>query len=289
MDHKILKKHLDKLYATYDRSFLSSDPLWFVHEFTDDRDREIVGLIASSLAYGRVSTIKKSIARVLEAMGNDPFHFTMGFDPAKNKGEGAFPDFVHRFNTGRDVACLIYFVKQMITECGSIGGFFLKDYKTQDANIKNALASFSARALLLDSGGIYGTKELPEKAGVRFFFPSPETGSACKRLNLYLRWMVRTGDDLDLGIWTGVNPGKLIIPLDTHVARLSVLLGLTRRRSAAWPMAQEITEELKKLDPKDPVKYDFAISRLGILDECSRKPNPAKCTTCMVKEVCVIK
>src|SRR3990172_6205475 len=264
MNLKKLKHHLEKLYATYNESFLSSDPLWFVHQFKTDKDREITGLIASSLAYGRVAGIKKSIKRVLDIMGWEPYEFTVAFKPSKYKG--AFRTFTHRFTGGDDIVCLIYFAKQMLNEYGSIGGFFIKGCSPDDKNVK----------------------KLPRRAGVRFLFPSPVLGSPCKRLNLYLRWMVRK-DGLDFGIWKDMEPSKLVIPLDTHIARISGYIGLTKRNTADWKTAEEITDALKKLDPSDPVKYDFSLSRLGILEECRRKKDPVKCRACLIKNICVIR
>ncbi len=145
------------------------------------------------------------------------------------------------------------------------------------------------RAKALSPGAIYGTKRLPEKAGVRFFFPSPSGKSPCKRLNLYLRWMVRRGDDLDFGLWEQVDPARLVIPLDTHVARISRHLGLSQRKTADWKMAEEVTDALKELDPLDPVKYDFSISRLGILERCTKKRSASMCRECVINDVCVIK
>ena len=283
---KNLKPCLDKLYRTFDLKFLSPDPLEFIHKFKTSEDKEIVGLIASSLAYGQVERIRSSIKTVLERMDNKPYRFTVRFNPVKDKG--LFDGFVHRFNTGRDIACLIYFAKQMIEESGSVGGFFLKGYSTKDANIKNSLISFSERVLSLDVSALYGTKSLPNDAGVRFFFPSPKNGSPCKRLNLYLRWMVRKGDRLDFGLWKDISASKLIIPLDTHIARISQNIGLTKRKSPDWNMAEEITENLKKLDPQDPVKYDFALCRLGILEHCPKKKDFKKCEKCLIKKVCVL-
>ena len=297
-----LKELLERLYRTFDKRFLSSDPLEFVHRVRTGRDREVTGLIASSLAYGQVGQIKKSIEAVLDVMGWEPYRFTMGFRPSRDKG--LFSHIRHRFNDGRDISCLIYFTRQILERCGSIEEFFLKGYRPEDGNIKNALTSFSERVLQeLDPGGIYGSngsKKLPEKAGVRFFFPSPRNASACKRLNLYLRWMVRKGDGLDLGLWKGgkgargghegrgVDPSKLVIPLDTHIARISRNIGLTSRATPDWKMAEEITAGLKKLDPEDPVKYDFALARLGILDECPKTLDPLKCERCMIRRTCVL-
>ncbi len=281
-----LKRQLDRLYRTFDLEFLSTDPLEFVHKYKTPQDREIVGLVSSSLAYGRVDTIKKSVGRVLSVMGKSPYRFTLSFDPERDCP--LFKGFVHRFNRDKDICSLIYFAKQMIEESGSIGRFFLKGYSAEHKNVKEALTSFSERALSLDSSPVYGKKGLPKGAGVRFFFPSPAGGSPCKRLNLYLRWMVRRGDRLDFGIWEEVDPAKLIIPLDTHIARISKLIGLTKRASPGWRMAEEITGSLKKLDPYDPVKYDFALCRLGILDKCPRKKDLKKCESCLIKELCVL-
>ncbi len=285
---KTLKKRLDNLYRTYASGFLHSDPLEFVHRFKGRRDREIAGLLASSLAYGRVAQIRRSVETVLDIMGGEPYRFTAAFNPKKDKT--LFRRFSHRFNTGEDIRCLVYFLKQIFTEHGSIERFFLKGYRPEDANVKNGLVSFSRRVLELDSRGVYGTTtKLPARSGVRFFFPSPSTGGACKRLNLFLRWMVRKDDGLDTGLWKRVEPSKLVIPLDTHIARISRNLGLTERKTPGWPMAEEITGALKALDPDDPVRYDFALSRLGILEECPRRADPVKCGACMLKGICVLK
>jgi uncharacterized protein (TIGR02757 family) len=123
---------------------------------------------------------------------------------------------------------------------------------------------------------------------VRAFLSDPASGSACKRLNLFLRWMVRPDDGLDLGLWAPVRPDQLVIPLDTHEARISRYLGLSDRRTVDWKMAVEVTEGLRRLDPSDPVRYDFALSRLGILDECPRRRDPVKCRRCPLVPVCTL-
>jgi len=289
---KKLKIHLDRLVSTFDESYLESDPLVFVHNYTEQLNQEIVGLLASSLAYGRVDTIKKSIKKILSIMelspkGPSPSEYVAALDPKKEIKR--FTGFKHRFNDGRDVLCLLYIMRQMIEKNGSIGAFFSAGYNPEDPNIKNALTSFTERALTLDSAGLYGTKKIPKKAYLRFFFPSPTSGSACKRLNLYLRWMIRRGDKLDFGLWKDIPPSKLIIPLDTHIARISGLIGLTTRKSPGWSMAEEITESLKRLDPADPVKYDFAICRLGILEECPAINEPIKCKRCRIQGICIKK
>ncbi|MFQ5899949.1 MAG: TIGR02757 family protein [Thermodesulfobacteriota bacterium] len=280
-----LKTYLDDLYAAYSINYLSSDPLEFVHRFEDPRDKEIVGLIASSLAYGNVERIIKSINSVLNGMEDTPYAFILSYNPYRDSKR--FSSFIHRFNSGEDIACLISFIKQIIERHGSIRDFFLTGYKDDDPNIRPALQSFVDRVLSLDASPFYGGGFLPKKAGVRFLFPSPENGSPCKRLNLYLRWMIRRGDSLDTGLWNKVSPDKLIIPLDTHIARISRYIGLTRRKTQDWKMAEEITGGLKRLDPEDPVKYDFALCRLGILKECTKRKDPDKCKQCLLEKICL--
>ncbi|MBI5885038.1 MAG: TIGR02757 family protein [Deltaproteobacteria bacterium] len=285
----ILKKRLDALYLTYDRRYLASDPLLFVHRYKTSKDREIVGLIASSLAYGRVDGIKRSVEAVLNemgAMGASPYEFVMRFDPAKDKK--TFDGFVHRFNRGEDVRCLIYFIRQMIEGSGSIGGFFMRGYSNDAPDIKESLTAFTKGVLALDTANVYGSRILPKGAGVRFFFPSPSDGSPCKRLNLYLRWMVRRNDGLDFGIWKQADPAKLIIPLDTHIGRICRNIGLTKRAIQDWKTAVEITASLRTLDESDPVKYDFAVCRLGILEACPRRKDADKCAACRVGDICVL-
>lgn len=281
-----MKLRLDRLYRTFDNGYLETDPLEFVHRYKSPGDREVVGLIASGLAYGRVAGIKNSVERVLSVMGKSPRRFTMRFDPERH--QGLFDGFKHRFNTGRDISCLIYFARQMIGSRSTIGRFFMKGYRLSDKNVKGALTAFSKNVLSLSHGGIYGKGSLPAGAGVRFFFPSPDDGSPCKRLNLYLRWMVRRGDGLDFGQWKGVDPAKLVIPLDTHIARISRNIGLTRRSNPDWRMAEEITDALAKLDPVDPVKYDFALCRLGILEKCPSALDADACAECLIRDVCVL-
>ncbi len=283
---KGLKRQLNILYETFDAKYLSTDPLEYVHRFKDARDQEIVGLIASSLAYGKVRQILSSIEKVMEVMRWRPYEFTMNFKPAEDKE--LFKGFVHRFSGGEDIACLIYFARQMIEDSGTIEGFFMNGVSSGDRNVKGALASFSKRVLGLDSEPIYRKRRLPEDAGVKFFFPSPEGGSPCKRLNLYLRWMVRRKDHLDLGLWRKISPSKLVIPLDTHTARISRNVGLTKRQSPSWKMAEEITQNLIRFDPEDPIKYDFALCRLGILEYCPKDMDMEKCQKCLVREMCLL-
>jgi len=257
-----LRRRLDALYAQYDVRFVDPDPLQFVRLQTSDPDREVVGLIASSLAYGNVKQIKASIARVLKVLGPEPARAVRELDPGR-AAAGELGAFKHRFNTGRDVACLLFFIRQMLESHGSIEAFFRAGDDAAAHDIEPGLESFGTRALALSHGGLYGNRKLPADAGVRFFFPCPSSGSACKRLNLYLRWMVRR-HGVDLGVWPSIDPGRLIIPLDAHVLTISRRVKLTRYRSPGWRMAVDITRRLRQLDALDPVKYDFALHRMGL-------------------------
>ncbi|MBI2884323.1 MAG: TIGR02757 family protein [Candidatus Methylomirabilis oxyfera] len=270
--HAQLKALLDELYCRYSRpAFLSTDPISIPHKYRRPDDREIAAFVAAALAYGNVKQIHRSAEAALEAMGDSPARFIRQFDPARDPAR--FRHVVHRFNSGVDLAILCYLLYQAIAAAGSLQAFFLKGYDPAHDDIGPALTSFVERMLSLDVSPLYPSDILPAKAGDRFFFPSPAGGSACKRLNLFLRWMVRRGDAIDFGIWTEVSPAKLIVPLDTHVARIARQLGLTTIKQTNWRMAKEVTERLRIFDPEDPVKYDFAICRLGILRQPIPDPN----------------
>ncbi|MBI4530603.1 MAG: TIGR02757 family protein [Candidatus Latescibacteria bacterium] len=266
-----LKDFLDRLYTTFDVRLLSPDPLQLVRDFDDPHDREIAGFLGSSLAYGRVERILFSVERVLSAMDGEPYAFVTHFDPVEDATR--FEGFVHRFNRGRDVACLLFFLQQAIDQYGSLEAMFMDGYCEEDKDVGRALARFVDRFLGCDCSPFYRDGILPPDAGVRFFLPSPVDGSACKRLNLFLRWMVRCGSDgLDLGVWRSIAPSKLVMPVDTHVARIARNMGLTERKQADWRMAIELTERFRVFDAEDPVKYDFALCHWGMLEARGQRP-----------------
>jgi uncharacterized protein (TIGR02757 family) len=256
-----LRLRLNALYAHYDHRFVDPDPLEFPRREKQNADREVVGLLASSLAYGGVGQIKRSIFLVRRLLGDRPAEAVRALEPGQLLQ--ALKGFRHRFNDARDLACLLLFVRRMLEEAGSIEAFFLKGFDPEHSDVGPALASFAARALSLDHEGLYGRGRLPADAGVRFFFPSPVQGSACKRLNLYLRWMARH-DGVDLGVWRGLPAARLVIPLDAHIYTIARRVRLTRYKSPGWAMALDITKRLRRLDPEDPVKYDFALHRMGL-------------------------
>ena len=257
-----LKKTLDSLYHQYNCIDAATDPIQIVRRFGNPADREVVGFCAAALAFGRVASVLRSIERVLDVLGPAPAAFVRRFEPQRDGKP--LSDFVHRWTRGSDLTALLWTMRTML-EHGSIEAFFLKGYDRGAVDVAEALDSFSARALVTDLGAAYG--RVPAKPGVQYFFPRPSSGSGCKRLNLFLRWMVRR-DAVDLGVWTRVSPAQLVVPLDTHVIRVGRCLRLTRRMSPGWKMAAEITSALRTLDPDDPVKYDFSLCHLGMANGC---------------------
>jgi uncharacterized protein (TIGR02757 family) len=249
-----LKKSLDALYRRYNRRvFVHPDPLEFLYRCESPADQEIVGLIAATLAYGRVAQILASIERVLAAMGGNPRAFLESAGPAALAR--AFRDFKHRFTTGEEMAALLTAVKRALRERDSLESLFLSGMGSGDDTVLPGLARLVARLRELAGGPCDS------------LLSSPEDGSACKRLNLWLRWMVRR-DAVDPGPWKNVSPALLVVPLDTHLFRIAGKLGLTTRRQADLKTAVEVTRAFARMRPDDPVRYDFSLTRLGINPAC---------------------
>jgi len=275
-----LKPVLDRLYADFNCADSATDPIQIVRRFTRDDDREIVGFIAAALAFGRVMSVLQSIERVLAVMGPAPAAYVRRFDPRRDGP--AFAGIVHRWTRAADIVALVWLLRQMVDRAGSVEGFFLEGYDPSAEDIEAALTSFSTRALALDVKAAYG--RVPKRPGVCYFFPRPSAGSGCKRLNLFLRWMIRR-DALDLGVWRRVSPSLLIVPLDTHVIRVGRCLRLTAYTSPGWRMARDITASLRRLDPADPVKYDYALCHLGMMNACGFNRAQAD-SQCPLRGVC---
>jgi uncharacterized protein (TIGR02757 family) len=258
-----LARSLESLYQDYNREDSASDPVHLVRPFRDAADREVAGFCAGALAFGRVASVLNSIETLFAIMGPRPAAFVRGFDPAEPHPR--LRAMVHRWTRGVDLAALLWILRQMLERSGSIEAFFAEGLSASDADVAPALDSFSRRALALDVRRAYG--RAPRRAGVCYFFPRPSAGSACKRLNLFLRWMVRR-DAVDPGVWTRVPAAKLIVPLDTHVIRVGRCLRLTRYVSPGWKMAADITASLRRLDPDDPVRFDFSLCHVGMMNAC---------------------
>ncbi|HET9795311.1 MAG TPA: TIGR02757 family protein [Thermoanaerobaculia bacterium] len=266
-----LRETLESLYRRYERS-TSPDPIALVRRYEAREDREVAGWIASAFAYGRVDQIIKDVRALLEALGPNPAKTVA----ARTFTAGDLAFFRHRFHGPRDAADLLFIVGECIRREGSVGKFFARRFPP-DESVAGMLDRVSSEAL---------SWRAPSKT-LGFLLPKPSDGSACKRWNLYLRWMVRD-DAMDFGLWKEIPASALVIPTDTHVHRVSRRLGLTRRKSADWRTAEEITARLARLDPADPVKYDFAICQLGVLEICRTKPRLSDCPSCPAQRVCPI-
>jgi len=243
---------LERLYCTYNRrEYVHPDPLEFLYKYDDPLDSEIVGLVASSLAYGRVAQILRSVATVLDRIPEPAKYVRIA---SKGKLERIFGDFKHRFTTGEEIASMLYGAGSVMRRYGSLQACFAKGLSDNDETILPALCFF-VDEISSSAGGSLG-----------HLLPHPSNGSACKRENLFLRWMIRR-DDVDPGGWYTLSARRLIVPLDVHMFRISRALGLTQRRQADLRCAVEITESFRGFTPEDPVKYDFALTRFGIRDE----------------------
>jgi uncharacterized protein (TIGR02757 family) len=268
-----LKERLDLLYHSFNCVDSAADPIQLVRRFDDPADREVAGFIAAALAFGRVASVLQSIERVLSVMGRSPAAYVRAFDPRQQARE--LKPIVHRWTKGEDLTALVIILQRMLRS-GSIEAFFLEGYASRERDVSAALESFSTRAMQTDLRPAYGNRK--PRPGVAYFFSRPSCGGACKRLNLFLRWMVRH-DSVDFGIWRNVPASKLVVPLDTHVIRVGRCLRLTRYASPGWRMAADITASLRELDPDDPVKYDFSLCHLGMADQCgfNRAQGDAQC------------
>jgi uncharacterized protein (TIGR02757 family) len=274
-------ERLDGLYKAFDHVTSATDPVHIVRRFIAPEDREVVGFCAAGLAFGRVASVLQSIASLLAVMGPHPARFVRDFDPARERDRLA--PLVHRWIRGRDLMALLLILQRMLRESVSIEAFFLEGDDPTQPHVGAALDSFSTRALATDLRAAYG-RRVPKQRGVTYFVPRPSAGSACKRLNLFLRWMVRR-DEIDLGVWTGLSPARLIVPLDTHVIRLGRCLRLTRYTSPGWKMASEITASLRNVDAQDPVRYDFALCHVGMMNACGFG-KPQRDAQCPLKGLC---
>ena len=253
----------ETLYRSFDHVTSASDPVHIVRRYASPDDREVVGFCAASLAFGRVASVLNSIESLMAVMGPHPAAFVRAFQPARDGAR--LEPLVHRWIRGTDLVALLIILQRMLRESGSIERFFTEGDDPAAADVGPALDAFSTRALNTDLRPAYG--RMPKRPGVCYFFPRPSAGSACKRLNLFLRWMVRK-DEIDLGVWTTVPAARLIVPLDTHVIRLGQCLRLTRYVSPGWKMAAEITASLRAIDPADPVRFDFSLCHVGMMNAC---------------------
>lgn len=255
----------------------AADPVHFAHRYEQRDDREIVALIAASLAFGNVKALCAKIEDALRRLG--PNVAEIAEDPPRVFA--SLQGFRHRLYTGQDLAQLVIGARSMQKAHGFLGASLQKDLAEGRA-FRDALGAWVRE--LRKRGGFadFGKKE---SIGADHLLPDPSKGSAVKRIMLFLRWMSRPADGVDLGLWD-ISPARLVIPLDTHIHKLSRNIGLTWRKAADFRAAEEITEALARLDADDPTKYDFSLCHLGMVQSCPSQKDEKRCNGCGVKPVC---
>lgn len=253
MKNSVLKEKLEQHYLAYRQKFSSKDPVWILHRFNDEKDIEIAGLLTAAYAYGSVEQINRFINSFLETCSNKPYEFTINFQKRKDKKH--LQGLKYRFNTADDLAELLVSLAAVLKDSGSLKQHFMKQMRVEDENVLNALSGFVS--------GLNSPTGRGRGKYYHYLLSDPANGSTCKRMNLFLRWMVRK-DEIDTGIWSEVGTSKLVMPVDTHIARIAKKLGLVKRKSIDLKFAVELTDRLRSFDPTDPVKYDFALCHIGI-------------------------
>lgn len=277
-----LREPLERLYREFDYAArVGRDAIQFPLRYADPRDRELVALLTACLAYGRVDLFGRQLEGALAAMAPSPFTFVTEFDPTRDMP--AFARFRYRFNRPRDLAAFCLAARQVLARHGTLEKCFLAGDPDPAGPIGPALERFAHAFLDADLRDVFARDR--RSRGYRHLFPLPSAGGPCKRLHLFLRWMVRR-EPPDFGLWTGVSPARLLIPVDTHVENISRAIGLTRRRSRTWRMAEEITRRLAEADPADPVKFDFALCHTRMSGDCRDRRDVVVCAPCGFKPVC---
>ena len=287
-----VKAALDVVRETADLAVRRrNDPVEFVHRHRSREDREIVALIATSCAFGNVKAIRMKLTDLLDRVGPHPAR--AADDPKALNASLA--GFKHRVFRGEDLAKLLIGARRVQRASGSLGVAFQRELARVDrddkdadpeARVREALASFCDR--IRAEGGLpaAGESDPSGRRGPSHLLSDARAGSGAKRLLLFLRWMVRPADGIDLGMWR-VPTQRLLIPVDVHIHKLARNLGLTSRRDLSWKTSVEITRALARLDPEDPTRYDFSLCHMGMVQRCPSRADPARCEGCGVRPVCL--
>ncbi len=251
LSHEDTKEILDELYLRFNRAeFIEADPISIPHRFSQPEDIEIAGLLASTIAWGNRKAIVKSAGRMMEYMDNAPYDFVLNATPADLI---TLQSYVHRTFNGFDFTDFIVAIRSICVEYGSLGNLLVQLYN-ESQSIPSLLANFRARFLSSEHAS-HCEKHIS----------SIEKGAACKRLNMYLRWLVRKDNNgVDFGLLNEIPSSALYLPLDVHSGNVARALGLLTRKQNDWKAVAEVTENLRKYDADDPVKYDFALFGAGI-------------------------
>lgn len=271
----LLRKALSEVCRRHGAADPSSDPVRFPRRYRDVRDAETAAFLAASFAFGRVPQIHRFLESLFATLSPSPRAALTGRRPVPFRKVGGLS---HRFISSRGVFLFLRCVRRALRDRGSLEALY-RSLQGNPADLRSDLASFLGwfRASWGES--------LPRERN--FLFPDPRNGSACKRHHLFLRWMVRGGDGVDLGLWTVLSPEELIVPLDTHLGRLGRYMGLTRRTASDWKTAEEITRAFRSVCPEDPVRFDYPLTRVGILGECTSRKR-GRCRLCPLGRVCKV-
>jgi uncharacterized protein (TIGR02757 family) len=249
----VLRQVLEEMHLTLvDTGAIYNDAQAPARRYDDPLDREFAAFVCAIIAYGKIAHIKVSIARILNQLGDRPVIRLL--DMSDRDIAAMCDGWAHRFNNARDISRMLVILKTIYQEVGSLENL-IRDSGAESAG--------EALEILIEMLIAHSAGEIPKGDSFWFFLSRPSAGSACKRLNLFLRWMVGRSSS-DFGLWTSLKPSQLIIPVDTHVLNQSHLLGLTRRKTGDWQTAEEITASLRLLDPDDPTRFDFALCHIGI-------------------------
>lgn len=263
---------------------LEFDPVQLPRRYDQPDDIEVAALISAVLAYGRASVFKVRIEEMLGSMGPHPASFARAY--SQDPRAAVFGNIRYRFNESADFAALVAAIGWMCREHGGLGPRFGNLFRA--SSLRAALASFAGE--LRSAPPVQALLRQRGERGLRYLLPDASLPGACKRWHLYLRWMVRGPDAVDFGVWRKFVPkSELIIPLDTHIARVANYIGLTDRTDLSWRTALEITETLRKVDPADPVRFDFALCHHGMSGACPASRVPQKCASCLLYSVCRVR
>ena len=248
--------YLNRLVEKYEtETFITSDPVSIPHGFDDPRDQEVIGFYAALLAWGRRDTILTKLESLCDRMAYRPYHFVASFDVDRDGRR--LSDFVHRTFQPSDGIWLTRLLSLALRKHGSLNAAFVRHLPDGSRDVGPAIDGFVKEFLLLD-------ERTPQR--IRKHLARPSTGSACKRLAMYLRWMVRQGP-VDLGIWTGISTSQLVLPLDVHSRRMIDRCGLATRLANDWKTVEEVSERCREMCPHDPARYDFAFFGPGATGE----------------------